>query len=71
MLEDLLAEVVLQADESHRLELGLEPIYVRLLVLDHLLELPTSRVVADPVAVLDRTAEELDRPALQIQSGLQ
>ena len=58
--DDLLGEVLLEPDPLDRVELALEPVGVRLLVADHLLEHRGRAVVAEVVALLGAGVELRD-----------
>ena len=60
-------EVLLEADALDRVELALEPVGVRLLVADHLLEDRGRAVVAEVVALLRAGVELRDRGLLAVE----
>src|ERR1700694_1387587 len=67
VLLDLLREVVLQPTLLDERELGLEPVGVLLLVLEHVLEQLGRAVVARRAAELDPAGQDRDGSLLQVQ----
>src|SRR3954464_3921614 len=69
--DDLLGEVLLEPNPLDRVELALEPVCVRLLVADHLLEHRGRAVVAEVVALLGTGVELCDRGLLALEREAQ